>query len=952
MGFIQGMALKADTGEWPQDGSDLPVDSRVRWGKLNNGFRYALMVNNEPPKEVSMRLLVNAGSLMEDEDQQGLAHFLEHMAFNGTNLFSTGELVKYFQRIGMAFGADVNAHTGMDETVYDLDLPDGKTKTIADGLDVLRSFADGMLLDPKDIEQERGIVLSEKRDRDTVGYRTGVAQWQFYFGETLMPYRLPIGEEKVIREADRERFERFYKKWYIPERMVLVVVGNINLDTLEAAIKKKFADMKKGSVEEPYIGKIDESKDLQVKLHTEKEAPSLSVLIAKIRNVEKQKDTQASKKSRIMRTLVNIIVRKRFLVLENKKDAPFSEGDVSFSKGYNVYEMEDVQLTTKPEDWQKALQIAEQEMRRALEYGFTESEVKEAKEKMLSTYEQLALEAPTRKSSMLVDELLHDIHDDKVFTTPEFNYEFAKKIMPEITSDLLWETFKHMWSKGKELVFIAGNLELENSEREIMDAYNASKKEKLEAPAGKEKPTFAYQSFGAPGTLIKEHYDDELDVYQYILSNNVRLNLKSIPYQANQISLVADFGHGKLTLTKSQEALPLIAEMVFMQGGLREHSVEELDSIFADKNFGMGFSIDADSFFFSGNSSRESLRDYLSLMCAYFIAPGYREEALRNAHKQLDQLYLSLEQTPEGVFQSKVARFLVGDDWRFGYPLETDAKAVTLEEVRSFLEQPLSSSYLEITIVGDFDVEECLQTVLETVGALPKRESSRPSLDDRRHIQFPTDTPLSISFPVQSEIPRGLAIAVWPTDDGWDRERARRLDVLADIFSDRLRLDLREALGKAYSPYAMSNTGLVYKHYGRFSAVSYITPAQAGEVQKTFLEIARKIVEEGITDDEFARAINPALKDIDIQMRKISYWLSFLSNSQEYPVFLEWIKSFKKSYETMTKDEVQGLANKYLNAQKAVMIEVVPEEVNTSIAFQETLPDNELMPLFPTSVAR
>jgi len=953
--FIQGIiVLKADTGKWPQDGSDLPVDSHVRWGELRNGFRYALLVNNEPPNEVSMRLLINAGSLMEEEDQRGLAHFLEHMAFNGTKLFSSGELIEYFQLMGMAMGADTNAHTGFDETVYKLDLPNGEAKTIADGLSVLRSFSDGMLLDPKDIEKERGIILSEKREGDTVDYRTALAQFQFYFDEILLPYRFPIGEGKVIEEANQERFKRFYKKWYIPQRIVLVVVGKIDLDAMEAAIEKEFADMEQGaSVEEPFIGELDESQKLQVKLHSEKEATDLTVDIVKVRNFEKQKDTQALKKLRIMRWLAGAIVSKRLDILKNKEDAPFSSGDISFFNGFDIFEAADIQLITKPENWQRALQIAEEEIRRALKYGFTQSEVEEVKAKMLSAYEQSALEASTRKSRALASELLNDTHRDKVFTTPAFDYEFAKKLMPEITPELLWETFKDMWSRGKERIFITGNLELEDPEKEILDVYNASKKEKLEAPVEKKKPIFAYENFGVPGTVMKEFHDAELDVYQYVLSNNVRLNLKSIPYQANQIAVTVSFGRGALEAKKSQAALPFMTDRVFMAGGLKKHSLEDIDSIFAGKAFSLNFSVGADSFSFSGFSNRKDLRDLLGLTCAYFTAPGYREESLRNKHKELDQFYLSLQQTPEGVLKDKVARFLAGGDWRFGYASESEAKAVTLEEVRLFLEQPLSTSYLEISIVGDLDVQECLQTVLETVGALSKREASRPSLDERREVQFPMNTPLSVSFPVKSEIPKGIVMTVWPTDDGWDREQTRQLSVLSTVFANRLRVDLREALGKAYSTDAMSDESLVYKHYGTFSAFSYINPTQVEIVQETFLEIARKIVEEGITDDEFERAIKPILKEIDIIVRQITYWLTMvINNSQEYPIFLDWAKSFKKSYETMTKEDVQAVANKFLDAQKAIMVEALPEKVNTSVTFENIVPDSECTPVCRTDVFR
>lgn len=926
--------LNAGPKEWPHEGSDLPVDSRVRWGRLNNRFQYALLNNNEPPNEVSMRLLVDAGSLMETDDQQGLAHFIEHMGFNGTKRFSAGELKKYFERIGMAFGADVNAHTSFNETVYKLDLPDADTKVINDGLSVLRNFADGMLFKSKDIEKERGVVLAEKRDRDTINYRTTFAIIEFYLDETLVPSRFPIGKEDVIRTADQKRFKQFYEKWYIPERMLLVVVGNFNLDTMEKAIEKQFGSMKKGTYfPDPAIGKVNEDQALKARLHTEKEAPALLVGLSTIHNLKKEKNNQTTRKRLFIQTLASSILTKRLNVRKEKdENAPFISAEVSFEEELKACEIGSILLTTVPKDWKEALKVAEEELRRALTFGFTTQEVEEIKSKALATSEKKALAAPSRKSNTLANEILTSFHQDLVFTTPEFDYEFLQKIMPEITPEALWKAFKDIWDSGKKLIFITGNLELEDPEKEIMDVYNTSKNNPIEPPIEKEKQEFLYQKFGDKGTVIKETHDEELDVYQYTLSNNVRLNLKPLSFEKNQISVCVDFGRGKLEAAATQMAIPFMCHKTFLNGGLEKYSIEEIESLFAGKAIAVDFSVNPDSFTLTGSTDKKSLRDLLGLMCAYFTAPGYREESLRNARKTLDSFYRSLTQTPEGVINSQVARLIASGNPRFGYPSETEAQSVSMDSIRSFLENPLKTSYAEITIVGDFEPQECLNAILETFGALPKREDNRPFLEKEREVEFPTNTPLNASFPVKSELPKATALAIWPTDDGWDREQYNRLRVLASVFTDYVSDSLREAMGKAYSPYTSSNASLAYNHYGYFMTLAFINPSETEQAQRVFMDIAQKIVQNGITDDEFERAIMPLRKIIDVKLRQISFWLNLINNSQEYPVFLDWIRVFKKSFETMTKEDVQAVANKFLNPQKVVMVQIVPEATTPSVS--------------------
>ena len=303
--------VKAVQKGWPQDNSDVKPDSAVTWGRLPNGVRYAVMKHAEPPTRVTLRLYVNAGSLMEEEDQRGLAHFLEHMAFNGTTHHPANEMVEYFQRLGMGFGNDTNAHTSWNETVYKLELPNTQDAMMDSGMLMLRDIADGMLLQKKEIEDERGVILAEKRDRDTVNYRMFVDSLKFSLPDSRIATRFTIGDEGVISKAKRDLFLDFYKKWYTPDRMVVIVVGDIDPARAATYVGKYFSDMKpRESQPDPDMGAI-KPRGVVAKVLREAEAPSVEISIANIRQLPLAPDTAAERGRALTRDVANAIIQRR-----------------------------------------------------------------------------------------------------------------------------------------------------------------------------------------------------------------------------------------------------------------------------------------------------------------------------------------------------------------------------------------------------------------------------------------------------------------------------------------------------------------------------------------------------------------------------------------------------------------------------------------------------------------
>ncbi len=400
--------------------SDLPVDPAARFGVLPNGMRYVIYPNKEPQGRAALRLLVQAGSLHEQEDQRGVAHFLEHMAFNGSRHYAPGSLVEFFQRMGMSFGGDTNAFTSFDRTQYLLELPQTDETTLAEGLRVFSDYAEGLLLLPEDIDQERGIILSEKRTRDTVAFRTFLAQFGFMLEGTLLPQRMPIGVEEVITHAPRERFTRFWDAWYRPERIAVVAVGDFDPAGVERLIVAAFSSFtaRAPAPSGPELGVLPAFTGIRTHFHAEPEAPATTVSLTSLTPYVAEPDTAANRLRRLPRDLAVAMLNRRFGELAKKEEAPFSGAQASASEVFRFMHEASVEVVCRPGQWTAALAAGEQELRRALAHGFQPAELREVVAAYANDLDQAVKTAATRRSAGLADRIAHGLVEEEVFTHP------------------------------------------------------------------------------------------------------------------------------------------------------------------------------------------------------------------------------------------------------------------------------------------------------------------------------------------------------------------------------------------------------------------------------------------------------------------------------------------------------------------------------------------------------
>jgi zinc protease len=911
---------------FPQEGSDLKPDPAVHFGTLPNGVRYVVRQNQEPKGRASLRLLVLAGSLDETDEQRGLAHFLEHMAFNGSTHYPPGTLVEFFQRIGMAFGVDTNANTSFDRTVYRLDLAHADDAAVAEALRVFGDYAGGLLLNEEDINKERGVVLAETRASDSVGFRTFMARWEAMLGTTLLPRRIPIGSADVIANAHRERFVDYWNTWYRPEKMVVTIVGDFpDPGKVEKMIADAFANLKSRAPvrREPSLGGVAKFEGPRAIFHAEPEAPATNISLAIITPYAHEPDTAARRIKRLPRSLALAMLNRRFFILTKKENAPINFGRAFISEQFDFMREANVELSCKADRWSDALALGEQELRRALEYGFTQGELTEAAANLANQLDQGAKTASTRHSNRLADEIVQRLAVGEVFTNPGDDLALLKPALAKITAADCQSALRDAFTANGRFVMVSGDAKIAgDAPAVIAAAYDKAHAVAVSPPNDEKATEWGYTDFGAPGEIVKREHIADLDVELVTFKNGVRLNLKKTDFEAGRMILSARIGNGAITQPVDQRGLQRLATQTFIAGGLGKHSADDLRRLFAGKNVGWRFASGPDAFRFDGATTRDDLGLELQILAAEVTDPGYRPEALRTERKELEQVYQTFKHTAAGPLQSEIANLLADGDPRFGLPPQEVMMARNLEEVKAWLTPQLAHGALELALVGDFDVEAAIAAAAKTIGALGPRDA-KPDLPELKKVHFPKQ-PFTKSYLIDSEIPKALVLIYWPAEDGLDVRRNRRLNLVEAILNDRLRKKVREEIGASYSPSAENLASDTFPGYGYIVARVEVEPAMAKQISDLVAKIADEIARDGVTDDELNRARLPLLTFFKESLRNNGYWLSVLAPAQEKPEKLDWARTRTADTEAITVPELIALARKYLAQERASRATILP----------------------------
>ncbi len=923
--------------------SDLKPDPAVKFGEFTNGFSYILMTNKKPENRVSMHLFVQTGSMHEKESERGIAHYLEHMLFNGTEHFAPGELVKYFQSLGMRFGPDVNGRTSFYNTVYDLDLPEGDRKSLEKGLLVLRDYAAGALIKAEEVEKERPIILAEKRTRDSVDYRTFVETLKFEFPDALFSKRLPIGTEAVIKAADRKLLKSFYDSWYRPERMFVIMVGNFDPDTAESLIKDKFAKLSaRGPVRDcPDAGKISHS-GTNTFYHHEPEAGNSTVSIEVVAKRPQPMDSKSIRGERLLSNMAARIINYRLDEMRNQPDTPFTSASVSAGNYLNYVQAAEIRAECPPDKWKATLQMLEQTLRKALKFGFTASEVEQVKKELTADLERRVKSASTRESGHLARQIIGSLNNRRVFQSPEQEKDLMAPMIDAADKTSIHAALKKDWAPAHRLVIVTGNANINGSdtppEKQIANIFNNSRKIPVTAPEKQADLEFPYlEPLKGQCRIAKKEEIKDTGIVRLEFENNVILNIKKTDFKENQVIAALAVGGGNSAEPPDKPGLSRLAQKVVNLSGVGRLTRNELKRALAGTNTSAGFHVEEDKFVFTGHSVTEEVPLLFALLYTHIMDPGFRADAYNLAMRQFKQKYESWRHSIHGALLLEGKRFLAGGDSRFGFPEIENFQQNSLKDVKEWLGGAMAHAPIEISVVGDLDIDTVIGSAEKYFGGLEPRKKGQTSVEKTGGPSFPIGQSRHIEVP--TKIHKGLVEIAYPTDDYWNICKNRRFSILSEVMSDRIRINIREKMGAAYSYYAYNHASRAFSGFGVYHTVVEIAPKDAGEVIDSLKKISANLAKKGVTEDELERAVKPTLSNIRKQRKTNAYWLNtVLKGSSQHPEQVEWSRTILSDYGSITTEELSALAGAYLKNEKAAELIITPKQMVAEQTNEENNP--------------
>lgn len=905
------------------------MDPSVRQGVLPNGLRYAILANPRPDGAASLRLLIKAGSFEEADDERGLAHFLEHMAFNGTRNFAEGTLQARFADAGIGFGRDQNASTGAFSTTYMVDINVADDARLDLAFSWLSDVADGLIFDPDAIEREKGVVLAE-RDR-----RMGQAwdyqrRYQAFVAPGLRgPSRLAIGETEDIRNIDAARLTRFRNLWYRPDNAFVVAVGDFDEAAIETRIQQAFGNWTPEGEpgERALAGTPDLQRPLAVMVSREQQQGS-GLSICQVRPyVRLGPDSLERREFNIARGLWLSIANRRLQRLSQGDNPPFVSASFNTSGWLREAGYTCLRVTPRSDRrWREALEASVAELRRLQAHGVRSDEIERHVVEQQQAGAEAIANAGTRFSTVLADALLsaepgHDL-DGSGFIAPAEAARLYEQVALKMTPERVNAAFRHDWPGTEPL--IAVTMAAPPSERAVRSAWRAAGRRRVPPPltaAGGN--AWAYGDFGTAAAPITRQQIECADFVRFVFDNGVVVNFKTVAFTRDNVQVAVRFGDGLQEVAAADQLPTRFAAQFFALGGLGRHSAMEISDLFPGRRYQLSLAMGADAFVMRGTTRPADLELQLQMMAAALTDPGFRTDFDRARETGINTLFRQLRTDPGTVANDALLTAA-----QPGNPRSLPSRATVLawdqETFRRVLSPALTNAPLEVTLVGDIGEADAIRLLGATFGALPTRPPRDARSPDAWFLRFPERLdPVQVEH--EGSPDRGLVRLTWPLFVGSPERRReqRTLSLVRAVMANKVRDDVRERLGASYAP-SVSLTLTDDADQGALQVSVETRPDTIEAVKLAILAVAARLAGGEIDESDVEAARRPALDAARTERETNSWWLQALDGSSRNPQSLQDALVWTEVYQSLTVDEVRAAAARWLSTPPLV-VEVRPK---------------------------
>ncbi len=926
---------------WIYRGTDIPVDREWLFGELPNGVRYAVRRNGAPPCQVSIRVAIDAGAINEEESERGFAHLIEHLSFRQSRNFASGEAIGYFQRLGTSFGIDANAQTSPTQTIYQIDLP-GADRPRLD--DVVHRIA-GMIREPalsaENLAADLPIVLAERRERDGADTRIAMATQEVLYAGQRLATRSPIGTVEALEAATPASVRAFHTRWYRPENAVVVVVGDADPQVLAALVERNFADWQSPgrATSAPDFGDpqapagADPANPVGETAVLVEPGQARGVIYAVMRPWEEITDNLEYNRGLLIDAVAQSIINRR--LEERARDgasylfATVQQQDVSRSADATF-----VSFAPLTADWETPLGEVRGVIAAALASSPSEDEIERAVAGLDVSFVDMVAQARIQATNQLADTVVNAVNIREAVASPETFLEVFRAMRDRITPQALLEHSRTLFTgsvvRGLLLTPEAG----EASPAQLRAALLAPVA--VDIAAGQTGAPISFASLPPIGTpaepIARESMGTGLfaSTERLEFANGVRAMIRDSENEPGRVTVQVRFGAGRAAFAEDEAVYIELGQRALMASGMADLGQNELDRVAIGRKLTLGFTVEDGVFTFTGDTRAEDLADQLYLFAAKLALPRWDVGPVERVKASMVLGYDALDGDPMSVLNRDLEFRLHGMDPRFATADPAAIRATTASEFRRIWSHMLAQGPVEVSVFGDIDPAATVAALSRTFGALPPRETPKQGDLPAPFRPIVTGGERTVLYHA-GDANQAAAVIAWPTGGGsGGLPLARKLDLLAQLVSNRLLERLREAEGVSYTPFAASNWPRDNAQGGYLMALVQL---QTGSIESFYSEVDEIVAElatNGPSADELARVVEPVRQNILRAEPSHGFWLAQLQGGTFDSDRLLHLPTLGVDYLGTTPEEIRMLAQRYLTGQEPLRLVVLPRGVSAA----------------------
>jgi len=921
-----------------RDTERLPLDPSVRTGRLANGLTYFVRKNARPEKRVELWLAVNAGSVLEDEDQLGLAHFVEHMAFRGTKNFPNLEVINFMERIGMKFGPDVNAYTDFDETVYMLKVPTDDAAVVKKALAILADWAGNVSFDGPSIDKERGVVVEEWRLGRGAEARMRDRQFPVLLRGSRYAERLPIGKKEVLETAPYDALRRFYRDWYRPDLMAVIAVGDLDATTMEASIRSQFASLKNpGNPRRRVSPPVPGHDETLISIATDPEATSTRVAIL-TKLPKRAQDTVGDYKRDLIEGLYHSMLNDRLAELRRRRDPPFLFAYSGSGPMVRTRDVVSQSATVDENGLARGLDTVLIEVARVDKYGFQATELERAKRETLRYYESAFAEREKEESALYAQEISGYFLSGEPMPGIENSLDLTRRLLPTITLDEVNRVPREWSAEKSRVVLVNAPAKVAASlptEEKLLETLRDSRRGTVDpwvdhvrnAPLVLEPP--------APATVTAETLIPELGVTRLVLSNGLTVLLKPTDFKDDEV-LISGFARGGSSLLPDDRYVSAsFAGQVLSEGGLGSFDRIELGKALSGKIAQVSGGVGGLEEDIRGSASPRDAETMFQLAYLTFTAPRADEKAFAAWKTRTKASLENRLARPESVFSDKMQVTLSRGHFRRRPTTPALLDEVDLKTVEAvWRDRFADASQFTFVLVGAFKVDEIRPLVLQWLGGLPSQGRKETWKDIG--VRFPKG---QVAVDVKKGLePKSLVRLVFTGEAPYSREAQHLVDALGSALRIRLRELLREDLGGVYGVGAGGGISRFPGSQSSFTISFGCAPDRVLELKKATLDLLATVKKDGFSAEVVEKVKEQETRDNETELKENYFWLNHLVSAERFQENPALVLKYDELVNLVTSDALRDTARRHLDPQQLVVGILMPEEPPAPATRPETPP--------------